>query len=306
MKSSPRTWGCFQDAIFMGMLEEVFPTHVGVFPTVGRRLDDRPGLPHARGGVSKTRFSRGCWRKSSPRTWGCFSREQTPVAAGRVFPTHVGVFLVLYAILSTSRGLPHARGGVSSVDLISGAGPMSSPRTWGCFYLKIADYQDVCVFPTHVGVFLKFREFNKSRWGLPHARGGVSINGVLADPGLRSSPRTWGCFSATSIVGSVSVVFPTHVGVFPGRRRAERTRAGLPHARGGVSDDGGTAEPDPLSSPRTWGCFRPPSEHVDVGLVFPTHVEVFLRGVHHARVARGLPHARGGVSEHTYTSMAGT
>ena len=74
----------------------------------------------------------------------------------------------------------------------------------------------------------------------------------------------------------MSVVFPTHVGVFllaifDGPRRPR-----LPHARGGVSTLIGADFRDDLSSPRTWGCFR---SSLNTGMstsVFPTHVGVFL------------------------------
>ena len=33
MESSPRTWGCFPEAVRLADKYEVFPTHVGVFLT---------------------------------------------------------------------------------------------------------------------------------------------------------------------------------------------------------------------------------------------------------------------------------
>ena len=70
--SSPRTWGCFLTQFPGAPHDDVFPTHVGVFP--GTAFEDLPeevfpthvgvflivalvmlvvfGLPHARGGVS--------------------------------------------------------------------------------------------------------------------------------------------------------------------------------------------------------------------------------------------------------------
>ena len=71
-----------------------------------------------------------------------------------VFPTHVGVFLPSYGAGMGVGRLPHARGGVSCqergfIDVWE-----SSPRTWGCFYLKKREEELTQVFPTHVGVFL--------------------------------------------------------------------------------------------------------------------------------------------------------
>ena len=50
--SSPRPWGCFCCFVSVGEVEGVFPTPVGVFPTVRIRTTRTPSLPHARGGVS--------------------------------------------------------------------------------------------------------------------------------------------------------------------------------------------------------------------------------------------------------------
>src|SRR5690606_31050859 len=50
--SSPRTWGCFLNEKEIAETQEVFPTHVGVFPCQGSARQGPIG--------------------SSPRTWGCF------------------------------------------------------------------------------------------------------------------------------------------------------------------------------------------------------------------------------------------
>ena len=52
--SSPRSWGCFTGDAQPQQGLPVFPTLVGVFPRRTPRPDPRSGLPHARGGVSKT------------------------------------------------------------------------------------------------------------------------------------------------------------------------------------------------------------------------------------------------------------
>ena len=112
------------------------------------------GLPHARGGVSTFVFF-AC---------ECYG----------VFPTHVGVFLVLEEIPVSPLGLPHARGGVSSLMLNSSNASK--------------------VFPTHVGVFPSMSKLDKNAVRLPHARGGVSKFGSYHVRQQGSSPRTWGCF----------------------------------------------------------------------------------------------------------------
>mgnify|MGYP001806376646 CR=1 FL=1 len=95
-------------------------------------------------------------------------------------------------------------------------------------------------------------------------------------------------------------VFPTPVGVFPPTGHLLTDAAGLPHARGGVSYGtiGGGAGGG--SSPRPWGCFCVTNSKMPTGSVFPTPVGVFPPGVGHRTLAKGLPHARGGVSPLDY------
>ena len=73
----------------------VFPTPVGVFlgQSAGQPL--RPGLPHARGGVSVNHLFLGTDAESSPRPWGCFLPLQLAPVSPLVFPTPVGVFLTI-------------------------------------------------------------------------------------------------------------------------------------------------------------------------------------------------------------------
>ena len=132
-----------------------------------------------------------------------------------VFPTHVGVFLYCQFTVSHGQCLPHARGGVSGELASPDDLHLSSPRTWGCFsFFRLLIYSKT-VFPTHVGVFLKCTYTKYSVQGLPHARGGVSKEDVMADAKVWSSPRTWGCFYRPCRIHTGAVVFPTHVGVFP-------------------------------------------------------------------------------------------
>ena len=129
--SSPRTWGCFLAAAARSKALDVFPTHVGVFPS---RLPSRSlsrSLPHARGGVSAQRPAQGRFRVSSPRTWGCFYGVRKLGIPCTVFPTHVGVFLGVRCWPALGKCLPHARGGVSMLYRSKSKAVLSSPRTWG-------------------------------------------------------------------------------------------------------------------------------------------------------------------------------
>jgi len=172
---------------------------------------------------------------SSPRTWGCFYPCGSCMGLQRVFPTHVGVFL-RYVLRTSSRiSLPHARGGVSGLDLVNTVHHQSSPRTWGCFPSVLWIKTTHSVFPTHVGVFrIVFNPETKSI-SLPHARGGVSAREILLPFHVTSSPRTWGCFLPVPSAFKAWAVFPTHVGVFLFGSRSPGPQDGLPHARGGVS-----------------------------------------------------------------------
>ena len=78
-----------------GGRSEVFPTHVGVFLVSGDKGEAALSLPHARGGVSQGDQSRVFTFRSSPRTWGCFLIFTLFALIDKVFPTHVGVFLIL-------------------------------------------------------------------------------------------------------------------------------------------------------------------------------------------------------------------
>ena len=76
----------------------VFPTCVGVFLDTYAREFFSKSLPHVRGGVSQTELFLFPGKQSSPRAWGCFPRRLVRRGEGQVFPTCVGVFLVVSAI----------------------------------------------------------------------------------------------------------------------------------------------------------------------------------------------------------------
>ena len=86
------------------------------------------------------------------------------------------------------------------------------------------------------------------------------------------------------------------MGVFPFFIGQDEQRIGLPHMRGGVSQEMEAVQADNLSSPHAWGCFRLAVYYAAEEAVFPTCVGVFLSTplVVSPRVC--LPHMRGGVS----------
>ncbi len=131
-----------------------------------------------------------------------------------VFPTPVGVFPVLRKAINAADGLPHARGGVSAPITCVTDDVASSPRPWGCFLLQTTESEFYGVFPTPVGVFLARFSASAGFCGLPHARGGVSLQNGDHHHFTVSSPRPWGCFRARVYSEDSGEVFPTPVGVF--------------------------------------------------------------------------------------------
>ena len=151
--------------------------------------------------------------------------------------------------------------------------------------------------------------------GLPHTRGGVSLDNTALTVINKSSPHTWGCFT-WGCFHEVRLSLPhTRGGVSPDPQPDAR-RSGLPHTRGGVSVEEVLDSIQGASSPHTWGCFHEVRlifltgdvfpTHVGCfslslgapagGKVFPTHVGVFPRLPGCTPRSTRLPHTRGGVS----------
>ena len=184
---------------------------------------------------------------------------------------------------------------------------LSSPRPWGCFFLKMPPAGCQSVFPTPVGVFLFMPKTLDSSKCLPHARGGVSVVDIRESAFFGSSPRPWGCFWKQEKTVDTNCVFPTPVGVFLPEDAARRMSKCLPHARGGVSPRTGEPMYIPASSPRPWGCFLAALPSTAVLSVFPTPVGVFPKRGSTVSAHLRLPHARGGVSSSPgNVSMRGT
>ena len=154
MRSSPHAWGCFRHVGAALGREAVFPTRVGVFPSVTVMVIGPPSLPHTRGGVSAPMPLFALMSKSSPHAWGCFRATAGGCWRAAVFPTRVGVFLLPGSQTSARNRLPHTRGGVSVCACCTIVREWSSPHAWGCFREAIERPRFNRVFPTRVGVFL--------------------------------------------------------------------------------------------------------------------------------------------------------
>ncbi len=208
----------------------------------------------------------------------------------------MGVFPSASAWATRPASLPHARGGVSNQAACFVFFNRSSPRPWWCFPYVHSVAIPRWVFPTPVGVFPRPHRSRRPPAGLPHARGGVSIDEMLDWLQTKSSPRPWGCFHLRCSFRPRCQVFPTPVGVFPLSKLTPPSWWSLPHARGGVSKCVAQFIPYRWSSPRPWGCFLPNDLLPGAVPVFPTPVGVFPSERHQGRAGRCLPHARGGVS----------
>ena len=188
-------------------------------------------LPHVCGGVSKSPNLWALVCRSSPRMWGCFLIISPWCGAWRVFPTYVGVFLILRPYDVLISGLPHVCGGVSDADNLPVQQVGSSPRMWGCFYVQRKRKPRRAVFPTYVGVFLRCDRPQTLGSRLPHVCGGVSAKRKSSRRARKSSPRMWGCFLPVSFLRTTAASSPHTWGV----SQADRFKSGLvasSHLRG--------------------------------------------------------------------------
>ena len=198
--SSPHAWGCFSFALALDKSGSVFPTCVGVFLNTKDIARIAGSLPHMRGGVSAAKKSHQQLVESSPHAWGCFYPVACLFAWCEVFPTCVGVFLLIIVSPPPRYCLPHMRGGVSHRKRFFLLITRSSPHAWGCFHIhqQVKPFGEV--FPTCVGVFPSVFLNSLTPACLPHMRGGVSSShGANAGP-FWSSPHAWGCFLPESMM----------------------------------------------------------------------------------------------------------
>src|SRR5690606_34376936 len=232
--SSPHAWGCFYRYKPSRITGLVFPTCVGVFLDNKMTAEQALSLPHMRGGVSDWLRVTPATARSSPHAWGCFSNSGRFTYMRGVFPTCVGVFPIPVPCRCRPGGLPHMRGGVSAVRHSGHRQVRSSPHAWGCFQGISPQSADLLVFPTCVGVFPDKRRCLVPLLRLPHMRGGVSGGRGSLRRHVWSSPHAWGCFLYAGSESSLSLVFPTCVGVFPRKSKSSSCQRRLPHMRGGV------------------------------------------------------------------------
>ena len=173
--SSPHTWGCPSDVDRVKVIRELFPTHVGVSLLHVPADAHHPTLPHTRGGVPLEVKMDSTGKRSSPHTWGCPYLVKVSINDAFLFPTHVGVSLIVGLLAPILIPLPHTRGGVPGDVFFSVDVCFSSPHTWGCPWQGRSYFTSQWLFPTHVGVSLKLLSSYGTIFTLPHTRGGVPM-----------------------------------------------------------------------------------------------------------------------------------
>ena len=134
---SPHTWGCTYQTESSTESPTVFPTHVGVYLSLILMVTRAKRFPHTRGGVPNIWGSSPTILTFSPHTWGCTLKPLTDAFGGLVFPTHVGVYLILTRFSACGLGFPHTRGGVPSSVSSTASSAWFSPHTWGCTWTLV-------------------------------------------------------------------------------------------------------------------------------------------------------------------------
>ena len=175
-------------------VKKVFSTLVEVFLANVLLEEAEDGLLHARGGVSTDFSVNNIFGVSSPRSWRCFKFGLNRLQRLLVFSTLVEVFLLRCRYCKSRKRLLHARGGVSRIGFFELINTWSSPRSWRCFFRKLAEMGKSDVFSTLVEVFRSQSSQKVSESGLLHARGGVSTAATHSSSKIESSPRSWRCF----------------------------------------------------------------------------------------------------------------
>ena len=110
----------------------------------------------------------------SPRMWRCFHFLSPLFPFGRVFSTHVEMFLVLYPPAMKAYRFLHACGDVSMQRLYDVGGLRFSPRMWRCFHKRSQGNERRQVFSTHVEMFPSSTLLFFLGAGFLHACGDVS------------------------------------------------------------------------------------------------------------------------------------
>ena len=160
------------------------------------------------------------WRKSnvtggigsSPRAWGKFRCFQPNLYIYRFIPTCVGQIDLNKVILHGMTVHPHVRGANSLVEGAESPCSGSSPRAWGKSVIRGERSPPLRFIPTCVGQITNVGRGLPVSAVHPHVRGANKSLSAHQESSCGSSPRAWGKYSATRIVGITFRFIPTCVG----------------------------------------------------------------------------------------------
>ncbi len=130
----------------------------------------------------------------------------------------------------------------------------------------------------------------------PRARGGCSGDGSVSITYAISAPRSRGLLPAPGVEVEPVLLGPALAGVAPGRRRAARTAAPRPRARGGCSTAEPGGAPGARSAPRSRGLLPHGTDHTRSAELGPALAGVAPLFPLAAPPPIARPRARGGCS----------
>ena len=175
-----------------GMSDNVFPMYVGVILRLNHDVLLPDCIPHVCGGDPKRPIIPDSSHTYSPCMWG-WSLIAVPYTEDTfVFPMYVGVILQLTFFQVANSCIPHVCGGDPRLLLLAEFLIRYSPCMWGWS----SDHQlwvvALSVFPTYVGVILRWCMIYVNPFCIPHVCGGDPNKVNCGVYRLTYSPCMWG------------------------------------------------------------------------------------------------------------------
>ena len=107
---SPRMWGWTGRSGTCGILETIFPTHVGMDRSRSKATWLITNIPHACGDGPKRKPGNRYQFPYSPRMWGWTGWSPARMVFLHIFPTHVGMDRSMQSSKQSWINIPHACG----------------------------------------------------------------------------------------------------------------------------------------------------------------------------------------------------
>ena len=189
---SPHAWGWTCSLRRWAGYRFVFPTRVGVDLSAPSHLPEFPRFPHTRGGGPVSVPGGVISTEFSPHAWGWTRWSLLRGTTPGVFPTRVGVDLVLSALGREEGRFPHTRGGGPVSAGLAGLNSGFSPHAWGWTFIRIITSSSRTVFPTRVGVDRATPPNGSITLCFPHTRGGGPLVEAAKTMMGTFSPHAWG------------------------------------------------------------------------------------------------------------------